>query len=122
MKSNSLHSLGRWGESLAADFLVRKGYQIVARNQRTPYGEIDLVAQVKDRLVFVEVKTRSTDIYGYPEASVTPKKREHLIASAQAYVQASCEPDTSWRIDVIAIRKLKSSRKPEIIHFKNAIT
>ena len=115
-------SLGCWGEALAAEFLVSNGYEIVARNQRTPYGEIDLVARINNGLVFVEVKTRSTDAYGHPEASVTPKKREHLIASAQAYIQEFSDPDISWRIDVIAIRKLKSPDQPEIIHFENAIT
>ena len=115
-------SLGCWGETLAGDFLVSKGYRIIASNYRTPYGEIDLVAKIEDILVFVEVKTRSTDAYGNPEASITSKKREHIIASAQAYLQASTDPDNSWRIDVIAIRRLKSSEQPEIIHFENAIT
>jgi len=70
----------------------------------------------------VEVKTRSNDTYGLPEASVTARKREHLIASAQAYLQKNPNPDTEWRIDVIAIRKLISKSMPEIIHFENAIT
>ena len=120
--STARRSLGCWGEKMAADFLIRKGYRIIARNHRTPYGEIDLVAKIEDRLVFVEVKTRSTDTYGNPEASITHKKREHLIASARAYLQESCDADTNWRIDVIAIRKLKSPKQPEIIHFENAIT
>jgi len=115
------HALGRWGEALAADFLVHKGYKIIARNVRTPYGEIDLIAQTSERLVFVEVKTRSTDTYGHPEASITPQKREHMIASAQAYLQTSSDPDVNWRIDVIAIRKLKPAGQPEVIHFENAI-
>ena len=96
--------------------------EILARNLRTPYGEIDLVAQTEGSLVFVEVKTRSTDDYGHPETSITPQKREHLIASAQAYMQESPDPVSNWRIDVIAIRKLKSTSPPEIIHFENAIT
>ena len=120
--STTRQALGQWGETLAADFLARKGYEILARNVRTFYGEIDLVARFKERLVFVEVKTRSTDTYGLPEASVTPIKREHLIASAQAYLQTFSDPDTKWRIDVIAIRKLKSAKHPEIVHFENAIT
>ena len=119
--STARQALGRWGETLAADFLTRKGYKILARNMRTPYGEIDIIAQAKEMLVFVEVKTRSTDVYGHPEASITPQKREHLIASAQGYLQISSNPDTSWRIDVIAIRKFKSESTPEIIHFENAI-
>ena len=114
--------LGHWGETLAAVYLEDKGYLIIERNYRTPYGEIDLVAQHKNDLVFVEVKTRTTDIYGLPEESITKQKREHLIAAAQAYLQNSANPDRNWRIDVIAIRKLKSKTNPEIIHFEYAIT
>ncbi len=114
--------LGRWGESLAADFLAQKGYTIIALNRRTSHGEIDLIAKQRDTLIFVEVKTRSTDVYGLPEASVTASKRSHLIASAQAYLQEHPDPNVEWRIDVVVIRKLKSSNQPEIIHFENAIT
>lgn len=120
--TSSQQQLGRWGETFAANYLVKKGYRIIERNLRNPYGEIDLIAQKKMMLVFVEVKTRTTDSYGFPEASITPQKQEHLIAAAQAYLQSSPLVYTNWRIDVIAIRKLKSSRKPEIIHFENAIT
>jgi putative endonuclease len=120
--STSRQALGRWGETQAADFLRGKGYVILAKNVRTPYGEIDIIAQTKEMLVFVEVKTRSTDRYGPPEASITPQKREHLIASAQAYLQTSPDPDIDWRIDVIAIRNIESEDQPEIIQFENAIT
>lgn len=114
-------ALGQWGESLAADHLARQGFDIIARNFRTPYGEIDLIAQNAQFLVFVEVKTRSADTYGFPEASITRQKREHLIASAQAYLQAHPEIICPWRIDVIAIRKQRDA-EPEIIHFENALT
>ena len=118
----SRQALGRWGETLAADYLTQKGYAILERNFRTPYGEIDLIADEGNSLVFVEVKTRSTDAYGLPEAAITPQKRQHLIAAAQAYLQATSHPGVNWRIDVIAIRKLKSAVAPEIYHFENAIT
>ncbi len=120
--TSSRQELGRWGETLAADYLSQKGYAVIDRNVRTSYGEIDLVAQQRDALVFVEVKTRSSDAYGPPETSITARKREHLIASARAYVQQYPKPNIEWRIDVIAIRKLNSSNQPEIIHFENAIT
>ena len=119
--TNARQTLGRWGEALAADYLAGKGYAIIARNQRTLYGEIDLVTQVEEGLVFVEVKTRSTDVYGPPEAAITPQKRKHLIASAQAYIQANYETEPDWRIDVIAIRKPNATSQPEIMHFENAI-
>jgi len=120
--ASSRQALGRWGEKIAAGFLDKKGYMVIERNFRTPYGEIDLIAQDGAMLVFVEVKTRATDTYGTPEASITSQKREHIIAAAQSYLQSLTAPPFNWRIDVIAIRKLKSTDQPEIIHFENAFT
>ena len=119
--TKSRQALGKWGETLAADFLNDEGYIIIERNYRTPYGEIDLVAQDGDILVFVEVKTRTSDAFGFPEESITSQKREHLISASQAILQSMSNPPINWRIDVIAIRKVKSADYPEIIHFKNAI-
>jgi putative endonuclease len=119
---SSRQVLGRWGEDLATDYLIEKGYLLLERNFRSPYGEIDLIVQKENRLVFVEVKTRSSGAYGLPEEAITPKKREHLISAAQAYLQQSPTPTTDWQIDVIAIRKIKTETEPEIVHFENAIT
>ena len=120
--SSNRHALGRWGETVAADYLVGKGYKILSRSVRTPYGEIDLIAQTKDKLVFVEVKTRSTDAYGPPEASITSKKREHLINSALYFVQTHPDEEPNWRIDVIAIQRNKNGEQPIMIEwFRNAI-
>ena len=120
--TKSRQELGRWGEALAADYLTEKGYSIINQNYRSSYGEIDLIARHQNSLVFVEVKTRPSDAYGLPEASVTARKRDHLIASAQAYLHKYLNPNIEWRIDVIAIRKLKTKPTLEIIHFENAIT
>ena len=120
--TKSRQELGRWGEALAADNHIGKGYSIIDQNFRSLYGEIDLIARHRNSLVFVEVKTRSNDACGLPEASVTASKRKHLIASGQAYLQKYPTPNFEWRIDVITIRKLKTNSAPEIIHFENAIT
>ena len=120
--TKSRQAIGKWGETLAADFLKDKGYIIIERNYRTPYGEIDLVAHDGDDLVFVEVKTRTSDAFGFPEESITLHKQEHLISAAHAFLQSLSNPPIIWRIDVIAIRKVKSVDFPEIIHFKNAIS
>jgi putative endonuclease len=114
-------SLGRWGEDVAAEYLSRQGYTLIERNLRTPYGEIDIVAQKDALLVFVEVKTRATQRYGLPETAITPHKQQHIIAAAQAYLQTNPHPGFDWRIDVIAIQKLPHFDEPEIVHFKNAI-
>jgi putative endonuclease len=125
--SISARELGKWGEKMAADFLVGQGYGILARNVRTPYGEIDLVAQQLSKhpqggqtIVFVEVKTRSSRTFGYPETSVTPKKQEHLISAAQYYLQEHPDLHQDWRVDVIAIQRYKD-REPMIQHFENAV-
>jgi putative endonuclease len=121
--------LGKWGESLAAEYLVAKGFIILGRNIRTPYGEIDLLArlpgkysQERDLLAFVEVKTRATPAFGYPEESVNTRKRAHLLSSAQYYMQEHPELDGDWRIDVIAIQRLDEGKPVEITHFENAVS
>lgn len=114
-------ALGKWGESLAADYLADRGYIILERNARTSYGEIDLVARQGSCLVFVEVKTRASAVLGSPEISVSGRKQAHLIASARAYVQALPEQEDDWRIDVIAIRRF-TGVPAEIVHFENVIS
>ena len=114
---DSRRQLGNRGEHLAELFLIKNGMKILARQFRTPFGEIDLVGKVGDELVFVEVKTRLTDTHGYPEESVTREKIKHLVKSAQSYLQSHQAEDQAWRIDVVAIRSL-DGREPEIVHFK----
>ena len=123
-------TLGRWGENLASRYLKERGYQIIDRNVHTSYGEIDIIAlqSVKNAslsdniIVFVEVKARSSLLFGPPEVSITIKKQSHLIAAAQAYLQEHPEWDNDWRIDVIAIQKSAVSKKAQIVHFENAIS
>jgi putative endonuclease len=130
-------ALGAWGEGLAAVFLEQRGYTILERNARTPYGEIDLVARQLDPqagfgphesdgpgevIVFVEVKTRRSTAYGLPEEAITSRKRDHMLASAQAYMQDHPELVADWRIDVIAIQRISPPGEPLITHFENAIS
>jgi putative endonuclease len=110
--------LGKWGELQAVKFLEGKGYQINDQNVRTPYGEIDLIAEYLGNLVFVEVKTRTSSDFGNPEEAVTELKLAHMIDSAESYLQEHTERDGDWQIDVIAVRA-KHGRVPEIIHFEN---
>jgi putative endonuclease len=116
--------LGQWGEELAERHLVSLGYTILAKNARTPYGELDLVAlppeaDAGDMVVFFEVKTRSTPHYGLPEQAVTRRKQEHLLNAALHYLQNHPELGENWRFDVVAIQKT-SSKPPSIIVFENA--
>jgi len=111
-------TVGGWGEQVAAGYLEGRGYNLVARNVRTPYGEIDIVAEKDSFTIFIEVKARTSSSLGPPEISVTPRKQAHMRAAAEHYAQAN-ELD-HWQIDVIAIQKIVN-KNPEITHFENAI-
>ncbi len=119
--------LGRWGEDLAAEYLLKQGYAVIARNVRTPYGELDLVVQQSSLTtenetvtVFVEVKTRTSSAYGFPEEAITPRKQIILISASQHYLQEHPDLEDDWRIDVIAIERYPD-RSPIINHFENAV-
>ena len=116
---NHNQRIGKWGEDTAAEYLTQKGYELVARNIRTPYGEIDIIAKQGDIIIFVEVKTRTSNKMGLPEESITPRKREHMLAAADHYA-AEHEID-HWQIDVIAIEGKPGSAEPKITYFENAI-
>jgi len=118
----SKQAVGRWGESRAEAYLIKRGYRILNRNTRTPYGEIDLIAMVEDCLVFVEVKTRTSTSFGYPEQAITAEKEAHILASAQSYLQSHPEIENDWRVDVIAIQTDPDFQNEQITHFENAIT
>ncbi len=116
MKHNQ--RIGKWGEDAVAAYLAGRGYEIVARNARTPYGEIDIVAKKDDILIFVEVKTRTSNKMGLPEESVNQRKRAHMLACAEHY---AAEHDIDhWQVDVIAVEG-KVGLEPKITHFENAI-
>jgi len=110
--------IGKWGEIAASEYLKERGYEIVAGNVRTPYGEIDLIAKKGDLLIFVEVKSRTSKTYGPPEVAVTPRKQQHMVSCAEYYAQQN-EID-HWQIDVIAVEQVVG--RTEITHFQNAIS
>lgn len=121
MSIRSRKNLGQWGEKVAAKYMDERGYTLLGKNIRTPYGEIDLVFRFGDVTVFVEVKTRSSQAFGYPEEAITKQKKQHLIESSQAYLQEHPELDGDWRIDVIAIQSLDGKKEICIEHFENAV-
>ena len=112
--------IGRWGEEAAAAYLAEKGYTILARNVHSAHGEIDIVASKDNLLVFVEVKTRSSHIFAYPEDAVTRRKQAYLLSAAEAWLQAHPESSDSWQFDVIAVEGTPGG-KAQIEHFENVI-
>ena len=92
-------------EQLAADYLSGLGMQILERNFYTRTGEIDLIAKDGDYLVFLEVKYRAGNRYGYPEEAVTPAKQQRIIRSARYYLyRQGLSETTPCRFDVLAIQ------------------
>ena len=110
--------IGKWGEEAATGYLIKHGLEIIERNARTPYGEIDIVARQDDIYIFVEVKTRTSNKMGLPEESITHRKRERMLAAADHYA-AEHEID-HWQIDVVSVEG-KPASIPKITHFENAV-
>lgn len=113
--------LGDAGERLAATWLEARGYRILAYQWRCPYGELDLVAEQGDEIVFVEVKTRRGDAMGAPEEAVTSSKRAKLIAAALTYLAEHGQEQRAYRIDVLAVDLAPAGRFLGVRHFAGAI-
>lgn len=114
-------ALGNWGEQQAKNFLESNGLSIIEQNFRNPYGEIDLLGRDGTELVFIEVKTRSSVSFGYPEVSVSKRKIQHMKSAALNYLQESNKMDAPWRIDVVSIIK-DHNGSITFEWFKNAVT
>lgn len=108
--------LGAWGEDVAARYLLRHGYTILERNVRTRYGELDVIAQDGDTLVFIEVKTRRRGEFGSPALAVDWRKRRRLSQLALVYVG---DRPLGIRFDIIAITVPKHEQ-PILQHFRSA--
>jgi len=106
---------GEQAEALAADFLRGKGLRIVTRNYRSRHGEIDLIAREGPTLVFVEVRSRSSENYGGAAASITAAKRKKLIKTAHHYL-AAVSPLPPCRFDAVLV----SGDPPRIEWIRNA--
>jgi putative endonuclease len=109
---------GSNGENMAAEFLVQKGFEIVARNYRYKRAEIDLIVTRGDWLLFIEVKTRSSSAYGEPEDFIDELKVRKIFEAAEEYIFS-----TDWqghvRFDVVSV---KLGAEAEIVHFEDAIS
>ncbi len=111
---------GARGEALAADYLEAHGYLILERNVRLQRGEIDIVAREGGDLVFVEVKTRTSQAYGTPAEAITPAKARRLGRAIQEYLQVIHEREESVRVDVVGVM-LRRDDGAEFELIRNAI-
>jgi putative endonuclease len=105
-------------EQEAAKALQKAGYSIVGANFYTKYGEIDIIANHENTIVFVEVKYRDSALCGLPQEAVTFSKQNKIIKTAMEYIKLNNAYDKNYRFDVVAISKGKDGDKIEII--KNA--
>ncbi|WP_397444677.1 YraN family protein [Polaribacter sp. R77954] len=111
------NELGKKGEQLAVDFLIKNDYKILEKNYRYLKAEVDIIAQKKDVLAAVEVKTRTSSYFGNPEEFVNPKKIKLLISAIDNYVvERDLEVDV--RFDIIAI--INNKKEIKIEHLEDA--
>ena len=107
--------LGKRGEDLALHFLKRSGYKIIERNYVCRLGEMDIIAQEKDTLVFVEVKTRTSTTFGPPQLAVNPAKQMQLSKVALNFLKEKKREDVKARFDVVAIILRPTGEEIELI-------
>lgn len=105
---------------MAVEYLRQKGYEILERNFRSPWGEIDIVAQDKDFLVFVEVRSLSSSYFARPDETITRSKKRKLVKSAQYYFMKKKLRETFSRFDVVAIDYGGSG--PKVTLYPNAFS
>lgn len=109
---------GTWGEEIASKHLQKKGYAILERNFRCKMGELDIIAQKGELLVFIEVKTRNNLNYGLPCEAITLEKKHHIKRVSTYYIRQHQLENLDLRIDVIEILKIEG--KTYIHHLEDA--
>ncbi len=109
---------GRLGETLAARYLQQRGYDILASNWRCPRGELDIVARIGGKLVFLEVRTRRRSDTEEAFASITARKRARLLAAIHEWLESNRQLDTDWQVDVIGVAL---GQRPRIDHVEDAL-
>lgn len=112
-------ALGAAGESAARRYLKKSGYQILARNYESPAGELDLICRDGDTIVFVEVKTRTSDDAGDPEDTITVAKMRQLTRVARYWLHAHGRPACPYRFDAVSV-VMPPQGRPRIRHIVEA--
>lgn len=115
-------SLGKAGEEVAKTYLCAQGYCILETNFRCKTGEIDIIARDEDYIAFIEVKTRSSLVYGLPIESINKRKQYSIIKTAQTYLAKKYLRDINLRFDVVEVMvdNNKGNKIQEVRLIKNA--
>jgi putative endonuclease len=113
--------LGRWGEDKACSYFISNGYKILQRNYRCRFGEIDMIVQKADQLIFAEVKTRTSTVYGYPSEAVNHRKQLKYEKSALCFLKETGWKQASYRFDIIEVM-VHYNNTFSINHIENAFS
>jgi len=124
--TNERQNMGKLGEDIAAKYLENKGYKILARNYRKPWGEIDIVAENERTLVFIEVKTQKIGFEWRPEENVNYHKKAQLKRIINTYLNESqvygiINKEIDWQIDVLAIEIDFNAKNARVEHIENIL-
>jgi putative endonuclease len=120
MKNLLRKLLGDQGERAAVRFLRKLGYRIVAKQYRNSFGEVDVIAQDKETIVFVEVKTRKSTLDGQPFEAVDRRKQDKITRTALAWLKKHQRLEHRARFDIVSIVWPDDGSDPQITHFQNA--
>jgi len=115
--SRNKHKLGNFGEMLAKNYLIRKGYKIIVQNYQNSYQEIDIIAKIKEKTVFVEVKTRESFLEE-PENALNQQKINNLKKAISGYLVKN-KGISEFQLDLIAIKLDKNKKIANIKHYKD---
>jgi putative endonuclease len=119
-KKTSTADTGQLGERIAAEYLADQEYEILVKNYRKSFGEVDIIAREREVLVFVEVKTRQASAYCSPLEAVDVRKQRRLSRTAQEYLLSRRMEDFPARFDVIAIVLNQNNQPATIEHIRDA--
>ena len=120
---NYNQKVGQFGEDIAKEYLIKHGYKIIASNVQASHKEIDIIAKSKDILIFVEVKTRTSNKYGEADESMNSRKTKNLRYAIKKYLH-NCGDEISYRdarADLIAVDIDKNKKIAKIKHYKDII-
>jgi putative endonuclease len=110
---------GRLGERAAVKLLKKKGYKILEKNFRTRFGEIDIIAKKRERVIFVEVKTKTGEGFGEPWEMVNKRKLKQIIRMAETYLTKKDLGEAACRVDVVGVWLDQADRLMKIEHWEN---
>ena len=120
MVTEARRALGKLGEAAAAAYLQRNGVRILAANFACAAGEIDLIGREREALLFVEVKTRTSEAFGPPHLAVHQRKQRQIVRVAQWFLAERRMPETACRFDVVAVTFPPGEETPRIHWVRNA--